>query len=198
MKRRSARLTLVALDGRADEPIVAFSVGMRRRLNLASGILHRPRVLLLDEPTVGVDPAIARAHLRGDLRARDRRSGGALQHALHGGGGATVRPRGPARRGEGRRRRARRRRSSPSSAVAPCCGCTRFGRFPRVGCRRCPRPGFSTRTGLEYEVEVATAGGRARRAARRRANRGRDPRPSSTASEPRRRLLRAHRPSAAR
>jgi linearmycin/streptolysin S transport system ATP-binding protein len=49
-------LALVALDGRADEPIATFSVGMRRRLNLASGILHRPRVLLLDEPTVGVDP----------------------------------------------------------------------------------------------------------------------------------------------
>jgi ABC-2 type transport system ATP-binding protein len=49
-------LTLVALDGRADEPIATFSVGMRRRLNLASGILHRPRVVLLDEPTVGVDP----------------------------------------------------------------------------------------------------------------------------------------------
>jgi len=49
-------LALVALDTRADEPIVTFSVGMRRRLNLASGILHRPRVVLLDEPTVGVDP----------------------------------------------------------------------------------------------------------------------------------------------
>ena len=49
-------LSLVALDGRADEPIAAFSVGMRRRLNLASGILHRPHVVLLDEPTVGVDP----------------------------------------------------------------------------------------------------------------------------------------------
>jgi linearmycin/streptolysin S transport system ATP-binding protein len=49
-------LALVALEGRADEPIAAFSVGMRRRLNLASGILHRPRVVLLDEPTVGVDP----------------------------------------------------------------------------------------------------------------------------------------------
>ncbi len=49
-------LALVALDGRADEPVAGFSGGMQRRLNLACGILHHPRVLLLDEPTVGVDP----------------------------------------------------------------------------------------------------------------------------------------------
>ncbi len=49
-------LALVALAGRADEPVAQFSGGMRRRLNLACGILHRPRVVLLDEPTVGVDP----------------------------------------------------------------------------------------------------------------------------------------------
>jgi ABC-2 type transport system ATP-binding protein len=52
----AAALALVALDGRADEPVSAFSGGMRRRLNLACGILHRPRVILLDEPTVGIDP----------------------------------------------------------------------------------------------------------------------------------------------
>jgi ABC-2 type transport system ATP-binding protein len=49
-------LSLAGLEARAEEPIAAFSVGMRRRLNLACGILHRPRVVLLDEPTVGVDP----------------------------------------------------------------------------------------------------------------------------------------------
>src|SRR4051812_47187201 len=49
-------LRLVALDGRADDVVETFSGGMRRRLNLACGILHAPHVILLDEPTVGVDP----------------------------------------------------------------------------------------------------------------------------------------------
>src|SRR5918993_1541821 len=44
------------LADRAREPVKQFSGGMRRRLNIACGILHRPRIVLLDEPTVGVDP----------------------------------------------------------------------------------------------------------------------------------------------
>jgi ABC-2 type transport system ATP-binding protein len=44
------------LGDRADEPIKRFSGGMKRRLNLACGVIHRPEVVLLDEPTVGVDP----------------------------------------------------------------------------------------------------------------------------------------------
>lgn len=47
-------LTLVELEGRKD-PVSRFSGGMKRRLNLAVGILHRPGILLLDEPTVGID-----------------------------------------------------------------------------------------------------------------------------------------------
>ena len=49
-------LHVVGLTARADEPAVRLSGGMRRRLNLACGILHRPSVVLLDEPVVGVDP----------------------------------------------------------------------------------------------------------------------------------------------
>ena len=52
----AAALDLVGLAARADEPVVRLSGGMRRRLNLACGILHRPAVVLLDEPVVGVDP----------------------------------------------------------------------------------------------------------------------------------------------
>ncbi len=44
------------LTDRDAEPIGRFSGGMRRRLNIACGIVHRPRIVLLDEPTVGVDP----------------------------------------------------------------------------------------------------------------------------------------------
>jgi ABC-2 type transport system ATP-binding protein len=49
-------LDRIGLADRASEPVKQFSGGMRRRLNIACGILHRPRIVLLDEPTVGVDP----------------------------------------------------------------------------------------------------------------------------------------------
>jgi len=49
-------LELTGLQDRAKEPVKQFSGGMKRRLNFACGILHSPKVLLLDEPTVGVDP----------------------------------------------------------------------------------------------------------------------------------------------
>ena len=49
-------LDLVGLKDRAREPVKGFSGGMKRRLNLAAAVLHDPDLLLLDEPTVGVDP----------------------------------------------------------------------------------------------------------------------------------------------
>ena len=49
-------LAVTGLEERAREPVRQFSGGMRRRLNFACGIVHQPKVLLLDEPTVGVDP----------------------------------------------------------------------------------------------------------------------------------------------
>ena len=61
--RRSALKTAVAwcldwaaLTDRAQEPVKNLSGGMRRRLNMAAGLIHRPKVILMDEPTVGVDP----------------------------------------------------------------------------------------------------------------------------------------------
>ena len=49
-------LDRAGLGDRASEPVKQFSGGMKRRLNIACGVLHRPRIVLLDEPTVGVDP----------------------------------------------------------------------------------------------------------------------------------------------
>jgi ABC-2 type transport system ATP-binding protein len=49
-------LESIGLADRADESVKQFSGGMRRRLNIACGVLHRPKIVLLDEPTVGVDP----------------------------------------------------------------------------------------------------------------------------------------------
>ena len=54
--RRKELLALVDLSERADEPVKRFSGGMRRRLEIARGLLHRPAVLFLDEPTIGLDP----------------------------------------------------------------------------------------------------------------------------------------------
>ena len=49
-------LEWAALGDRAGDLVKNLSGGMKRRLNMAAGIIHRPRVVLLDEPTVGVDP----------------------------------------------------------------------------------------------------------------------------------------------
>ena len=49
-------LELVGLSDRAQDRVKNYSGGMKRRLNLASALLHDPQILLLDEPTVGVDP----------------------------------------------------------------------------------------------------------------------------------------------
>ncbi len=49
-------LALVGLSDRADDRTEDFSGGMKRRLNIGLGLLHSPRLLILDEPTVGVDP----------------------------------------------------------------------------------------------------------------------------------------------
>ncbi|HVP96800.1 ATP-binding cassette domain-containing protein [Methanoregula sp.] len=55
-------LALVGLTGRKDDVVKKYSGGMRRRLELARGLMHHPRILFLDEPTLGLDPQ-AREHI---------------------------------------------------------------------------------------------------------------------------------------
>ncbi|MDE3086117.1 MAG: ATP-binding cassette domain-containing protein [Acidobacteriota bacterium] len=72
-ERLRAVLEMVGLWGRRDSLVRTFSGGMKRRLEIARGLLHSPRVLFLDEPTVGLDPQ-TRAHIWSyinDLRRRE-------------------------------------------------------------------------------------------------------------------------------
>jgi linearmycin/streptolysin S transport system ATP-binding protein len=60
-------LQAVALSDRADERVETFSGGMKRRLNLGAALVHQPPLLLLDEPTTGVDPQ-SRNHIFEEVR----------------------------------------------------------------------------------------------------------------------------------
>jgi ABC-2 type transport system ATP-binding protein len=64
-KRIDDTLEIVGLTGRQKGRVGKFSGGMKRRLNIAAALLHRPQVLVLDEPTVGIDPQSRRSILDG-------------------------------------------------------------------------------------------------------------------------------------
>ncbi|MFZ7125022.1 MAG: ABC transporter ATP-binding protein [Desulfobacterales bacterium] len=67
-----AGLAFADLERRADQPVRTFSVGMQRRINLAAGILHRPRLLFLDEPTAGIDAQSRTAILENIMKLKDQ------------------------------------------------------------------------------------------------------------------------------
>jgi ABC-2 type transport system ATP-binding protein len=77
----ASALKLVGLADRARDRVKTFSGGMKRRLNLAAGLLHDPDVLLLDEPTVGVDPQSRNAIF--DNLEELKRRGKALLYTTH-------------------------------------------------------------------------------------------------------------------
>lgn len=87
LNRRQARrratelLAALSLADRAREPVKHYSGGMKRRINLGCALLHNPRLLLLDEPTVGIDPQARQNILEFicDLRA----TGTAILYTTH-------------------------------------------------------------------------------------------------------------------
>jgi ABC-2 type transport system ATP-binding protein len=74
-------LEVVDLADRADDRVESFSGGMKRRLNIAAGLVHRPTLLVLDEPTVGVDPQSRHAILERVRSLRER--GMAVLYTTH-------------------------------------------------------------------------------------------------------------------
>jgi len=80
-ERIDGLLQLVGLDGRRDDYVATFSGGMKRRLNMAVSLVHRPRLVLLDEPTAGVDPH-SREHIFQIVRAL-RDEGTAIVYTTH-------------------------------------------------------------------------------------------------------------------
>lgn len=82
LRVRSERLLeRVGLDQRADQPVHTYSGGMKRRLNLAVALIHDPDLVLLDEPTAGVDPQSRNAIL--DLVRELGQSGKAVVYSTH-------------------------------------------------------------------------------------------------------------------
>ncbi len=82
-QRIEEALEIAGLTEAARKPRVrAFSGGMKRRLNLAAGLLHRPKLLLLDEPTAGVDPQ-SRAHILDSIRLLSEREHMTVLYTTH-------------------------------------------------------------------------------------------------------------------
>jgi len=75
-------LRIVALTERADQAVETYSGGMKRRVNIAAGLLHQPRLLFLDEPTVGVDPQ-SRNHIFESVMRLNRERGMSIVYTSH-------------------------------------------------------------------------------------------------------------------
>ena len=74
-------LAATGLVEQADQSVATFSGGMKRRLNLGAALVHQPKLVLLDEPAVGVDPQ-SRAHLFEEIR-RLHQSGTTILYISH-------------------------------------------------------------------------------------------------------------------
>lgn len=79
--RVQAMIQFAGLEGRERELVRNYSGGMKRRLNLVAGLIHQPKLLILDEPTVGVDPQ-SRNHLF-DCLTKLKAEGMAMLYTTH-------------------------------------------------------------------------------------------------------------------
>jgi ABC-2 type transport system ATP-binding protein len=75
-------LRIVALTDRADQAVDKYSGGMKRRVNIAAGLVHQPQLLFLDEPTVGVDPQ-SRNHIFESVQRLNRERGMSVVYTSH-------------------------------------------------------------------------------------------------------------------
>ncbi len=70
------------MTDRANDAVKTYSGGMKRRINLAVGLIHSPRILFLDEPTVGVDPQ-SRNHIFESVERLNREQGMSILYTSH-------------------------------------------------------------------------------------------------------------------
>ncbi|REK64588.1 MAG: ABC transporter ATP-binding protein [Brevibacillus sp.] len=80
-KRIREVLEQVGLADRAKDPIASFSGGMKRRINIAAALLHKPKLIIMDEPTVGIDPQ-SRNHIFEMIRSL-KREGVTVLYSTH-------------------------------------------------------------------------------------------------------------------
>ncbi len=85
-KRLSDRITdlleIVSMTERANDAVLSCSGGMKRRINLAVGLINNPRLLFLDEPTVGVDPQ-SRNHIFESVQRLNNEEGMSILYTTH-------------------------------------------------------------------------------------------------------------------
>ena len=75
-------ISYVAMAERAKDPIKTYSGGMKRRINLAAGLIQSPKILFLDEPTVGVDPQ-SRNHIFESVERLNKEQGMTILYTTH-------------------------------------------------------------------------------------------------------------------
>ncbi len=81
-KRIQHALDIVGLQERQKDLVKTFSGGMKRRVNIAAALLHQPKILILDEPTVGIDPQ-SRNHILQMVRHLNEKDGTSILYTSH-------------------------------------------------------------------------------------------------------------------